>query len=462
MKNKIAIGIVGLGLIVSGVILASGNSPINSPGLPPVEKVPPVSIIDSGTELKSTFLASTSPRGEIKTTFSKIEPKITVSKWSGQASLSISSSDVLNSAPQTANNIVVWDDGVNQLRSYTLASSTDGMEDGGIEMELIIHSKPLKKTFEFPMANYQDFDFIYQPPLNDESFWNFIGNKGIVSCTETQCFDKDGVQKIYMPDNIVGSYEIRYKNFFAKANVAGQIKHETGIFGYYHRPQFTDGAGKKMWGTVTYSDGKFIVTIPDFVYNDPTIDWSTFIIDPTFGYTPLGGTTDGTNKFANANSYTADTTCTPTQANFGGYMSSGTGTTTMAIYDFGDGNISGNNRLNLSSEITLIANGTTGSFRSAAIGGPDIVNGTTYFLEGWSNTTGVNMKFSANAVTAQFTNTGTTGFPPLVHPTRGGPSANQQYSLYIDCTVAATGGQHKFIINNVNTVFQANHKGTAQ
>ena len=154
------------------------------------------------------------------------------------------------------------------------------------------------------------------------------------------------------------------------------------------------------------------------------------------GYDTLGASEDNTNLYANANAFTATANggAQTATACYGGSMDSGTGPVYVGLYDFGDGNISANNRLAVSSVITLT---TTAQFVCANISIPAITNGVTYFIEAYSNTDFVNTRYTIG-VTDQFTNTtGGAASPPDPHITREG-TQDARISVYI--SYAASGG----------------------
>lgn len=436
MKNQIT------GIIVGAILLSGGVAFTDAQINPYVEKPMIYEITGQSVEKDA---------GQNKIELSKIEPKVTLSKWDGEASLAMKYDGVqaVGDRPFLSNKIQ-WKDAEKEVQAFPL-SAGENMPDGGFEMQVVLHAKPDNFVTEFPLVGWENFDFVYQPPMNERGITDWHGVP--VTCTETECADAEGNVLTFIPENAVGSYEVRHKVLKehmvnADGSSAG-VNYETGIFGQVFRPQLTDANGKKFWGTLKYVPGKFLVDSSK-LQNDDTINWSKFTIDPTFGYTTLGTAIDATDKFANANIYTASAACTPVTAYYGGYMTSGTGTVYVSIYD-GEATLSGNTRLDTSSGITLTANGTTGSFQSAAITGTALVNATAYWIETYSNTVGVRTKYSATGgVTDSYTNTNVTPTPPSTHAATGGTVPNTQISVYVDCAAAAdtTLPQHKMILNN--------------
>lgn len=180
----------------------------------------------------------------------------------------------------------------------------------------------------------------------------------------------------------------------------------------------------------------------------------------TLGRTDLGVGTDNTDKYENANAVFATESGTITEGCFGGSADSGTVTVYIGLYDYGDGNISGNNRLAVSSGITLT---TTSQFVCASMSGSLTAN-TSYYITGYSNTTGTNSRYSSG-VTDEYTNTGAgPASPPDPHATREG-TASQWMSFYVTYTPAGAGvagGSKRGLISSGGKTFISGGKAYIQ
>jgi len=170
----------------------------------------------------------------------------------------------------------------------SIATSTDG---AGYNFDVVLKTKPAGNVFSFNIET-KNLDFFYQPPLNQEkqkelsSEYSELSSKGhIVSCTETDCFDKDGKVITHRPENVVGSYAVYYKGGKSGDYTAlGGKNYRAGKAFHIYRPQIIDAQGNKVWATmnVDTANNKLTVTIPqDFL--DSAVYPVT--IDPTFGYT---------------------------------------------------------------------------------------------------------------------------------------------------------------------------------
>jgi len=169
----------------------------------------------------------------------------------------------------------------------SISTSTDG---AGYNFDVLLKAKPASNIFTFNIET-QNLDFFYQPALNQEkqkelsSEYSELSSKGhIVSCTETDCVDKNGKVVTHRPENVVGSYAVYYKGGKSGDFTAlGGKNYMAGKAFHIYRPQIIDAQGNKVWGELKVDEagGKLTVTIPqDF------LDSAAYpvTIDPTFGY----------------------------------------------------------------------------------------------------------------------------------------------------------------------------------
>lgn len=361
--------------------------------------------------------------GESKLIASKTEPSVTISKWNGEAALKFKYLGFAGGSSLDQGR-VKWDSADQAINVYPI--------EEGFELELVLKTIPPTNVFSFEVPGCENYDFIPQPALNTEGR---EGDGRVITCTEEQCLDKDGNVVMERPADIVDSMAIYAKG---KSGTKDGINHQNGKIGHIKRIKVIDANGDWTYGTMKFDPKtcRYDKIIPeDFRLNAPY----PIIVDPTFGYTTLGGTQDNTDKFANANLTAAVGSITSGIAGtayFGGNTDSGGATVYVAVYDQGDSDVSGNNRLAVSAGITL---DTTKAFRSAAITCPAISNGSSYYIEAYSNTTGVNTWFDSG-LTDEFTNTGVTASPPDPHAARQSTQSNVKVSAYIDCPSASGAG----------------------
>lgn len=275
-------------------------------------------------------------------------------------------------------------------------------EGGGVEYARVLLERPPS-----PALSY-DFDY-----------WNLAFHyQGRLSKWEVERGNE-------RPEHVLGSWAVYHPT-------RRNNQYKTGKACHIYRAWAEDARGWRVWCRTRFAPGKLLVIMPEQFWRSAAYP---VFVDPTIGYTSLGASVDTTNRFALANSYTAPSSgdANPGTAYYGGRVGTGTGTVYIGVYDFGDGDISGNNRLAVSSGITL---NTTAQFQSAAITWTGIVSGTAYFIENYSNTIGVITRYDTTAgQTNQQTSTVSgAASPPDPHVARSGTAANWQSSAYVDYT----------------------------
>jgi hypothetical protein len=135
-------------------------------------------------------------------------------------------------------------------------------EDGGVEFDTIFYKKPIDNQIIFPIeAN--NLNFFYQPPLTAEVK---IGEDGVVSCTQTDCYDKNGKSVNHRSENIVGSYAAYYKD--EKSGDFSQMggkNYKAGKAFHIYRPKIFDAAKNEIWGELKIPETRNLQ--PDYYYS---------------------------------------------------------------------------------------------------------------------------------------------------------------------------------------------------
>ena len=212
--------------------------------------------------------------GEVKTEMVKAAPEVRMKKWNGEVDLGIKYANITATGAQKGN-VMEWKGSKEELRTYVLEPG-EGMEDGGLEIELVLKEKPANNVFEFQLEGTEDLDFFYQAPMNERP-------ECATGSTETLCLDEEGNETGSMPENVVGSYAIYHKT---NANYEiGSTNYATGKVGHIYRPKIVDADGTETWGTLNHENGVLWVTVPQEFLNNATYP---VIVDPTVGYTTIG------------------------------------------------------------------------------------------------------------------------------------------------------------------------------
>ena len=157
-------------------------------------------------------------------------------------------------------------------RDKGIITETVDFGDGGFKIDIILDKKPKTNEFCYTIDGYEDYDFFYQPELTQEDI-------------------DDGAIR---PEEIVGSYAVYHKT--KKDHITGQVNYKTGKA--FHIPfpyiwEVDDETTKQRAENLTYTDGQLcVVAQQDFLdkANYPVR------IDPTFGYTSIGASSQNPNS----------------------------------------------------------------------------------------------------------------------------------------------------------------------
>jgi hypothetical protein len=171
-------------------------------------------------------------------------------------------------------------------KAYALTAEQAKTENGGLEIEFVLTAKPDRNVINIPFTK-QNAVLYYQPPLNEE-----LNPADYDILTETEAW-KDGVLVAQRPENVVGSYAVYHNS--KKGN-----DYKTGKICHIYRPKLIDAKGNTAWADFNKDADKtgiLTITLPqDFL--DKAIYPVT--VDPTFGYTSVGGTSGNIFGYATA------------------------------------------------------------------------------------------------------------------------------------------------------------------
>lgn len=207
---------------------------------------------------------------------SGFKPHAKIKKWGDECHLSILFPSALKRTPTISNGVITWSTPAADVRFYTFDPDAEH-EDGKFEYEVILKNKPPTNKIVLDI-NTHDLDFFYQPPLEQ---WEI---------------DKGNTR----PDNVVGSYAVYHST---RGNVhkgqADADKYKTGKAFHIYRPELIDALGNRIWADLSIDVvlGKMTITA-----SQAWLDSAAYpvIVDPTFGYTGGGASTETTNAFHNS------------------------------------------------------------------------------------------------------------------------------------------------------------------
>jgi len=253
-------------------------------------------------------------------------------------------------------------------RDKGIITETVDFGDGGFKIDIILDKKPKTNEFCYTIDGYEDYDFFYQPELTQEDI-------------------DDGAIR---PEEIVGSYAVYHKTL--KNHLIGSINYKTGKVMHIPFPyiwEVDDENTRQRAENLTYTDGQLcVVAQQDFLdkANYPVR------IDPTFGYTSIGGVTlniadnlsapSSHRAFRNSFVVSPTSSGNVTQLNAALFMGSGAADTldiTTFINEVDSGGTGIHDEIG-SVERTSVSLSTTSAWFSFTYAGQSVSSGTDYLL----------------------------------------------------------------------------------
>lgn len=365
---------------------------------------------DNGAKFEITAQSTIEDAGEVKTELAKDHPAITLSKWNGEAGLTVSYDKVhAPGARAFLTDRMEWKGGKEEVHAYPIQAKA-GMEDGGFEIEVVLNDKPDTNVFQFKIEGAEDLDFFYQPELKPEEI----------------------AQGALRPENVVGSYAVYYRDH--ANHMEGQTNYATGKAYHIYRPKAVDANGAEIWAELHYSSGLLFVTVPfEFLQKAAY----PIRVDPTFGYTTQGASnSSGFNGMASSKATYTGADGTGDSMSFYGATGSGSANAQMAVYK---------------NDNTLVTNATTNSvsyntlpqWRTANFTStPTFSSLDTYFLYiNQSNAFGMTLYYDSTSGTTGYWNVsqafGT--WPSSITPASTG-AIQWRFSIYVTYTASGGGG----------------------
>lgn len=205
---------------------------------------------------------------------------------------------------------------------YSFASVEIYKEAIGFEYMVILPDRPANPRISLPVIS-EGLTWYYQPALNLE----LVGEEYTGwTINETHAYDENGVLRDYRPLNVVGSYAI-YGEYCDGL-------YGTGKFTHVYRPYVYDSNGVGYYADMIYEDGYLHIDLDGVWLKDKKRTYPVYV-DPTFGYTTIGGSSGSyySGSYAYSNGpYTLAENGTAVQINVYGSTNIAT-TLKTAIYD---------------------------------------------------------------------------------------------------------------------------------
>lgn len=208
----------------------------------------------------------------------KFRPHLKFKRWDEDASISVELKGANGYDNTETLDKLKWKNNKHSAEIYHREPSAE-YPDGGAEFSLIFDEKPASNivTFDIKLKNC---DLYYQGPMTD-----MIGQMGIVTATETEGKNALGEVIATRPINVCYSYAMYYnkpfKNRGAKTKLAGKM-------GHIYRPKVIDANLNEAWCEMLYDEQKkeLSITMPQAFLDSAVYP---VILDPTFGYSVIGG-----------------------------------------------------------------------------------------------------------------------------------------------------------------------------
>ena len=232
-------------------------------------------------------------------------------------------------------------------------NNTDHPE-GASELEVILKEKPKTNILKFSIET-KGLEFFYQPELTQQ--------------------EKD--EGAIRPENVINSYAVYYKD--CPANYVDGKLYRTGKAFHIYRIKATDVNGVSIWGKQNINVDKKLHTIE---IPQSFLDSAVYpvVIDPTFGYTTAGGTTE-TNPLivalrGNSNEYihTAVTGDIITSVSLYASIASGSVVANMGVYTY----VGGVPVTLTGSQATATVNSSTAQWWQSSTVSITLTNGVAY------------------------------------------------------------------------------------
>ena len=221
---------------------------------------------DKGTRYDAVRTSVRPEAGTFTTEYIKARPEIQLAKWGREVGCTIRYPGVRGSLA-IVNGIVQWSDGDQAVHAYPLLPDADN-DDGGVEMEILLGSKPPSNRFPFMIDGAEDLEFYPQPDVEiPPEFPN-----------------------MRVPEHARGSIAVYHKN--KRDHIRGRTNYGTGKAFHIYRPKGIDALGVEQWGTLEYGSGVLTVVMPPRFLERATYPVR---IDPTFGHTGNGNSTGSFN-----------------------------------------------------------------------------------------------------------------------------------------------------------------------
>lgn len=240
------------------------------------------------------------------------KPQAKIMRWDNDVNFSLRAEEHPDAVVETEGKLIKYKTPDYEVHQYELDPGDIG-EDGGLEFEWVLPQKPSTNVLSATIQT-KGLNFYYQPALTQEEI-------------------DQGAER---PENVVGSYAV-YHATKGGMNRADGMEYKTGKAFHIYRAKLIDANGNESWAdynTDLNETGILTITANQTWLNNAVYP---VVVDPTFGYTSLGGSTSSTNNLIRGCLATSSETSTIDKLTLGLLAASSSTSVDCAIYD-GDGN----------------------------------------------------------------------------------------------------------------------------
>jgi hypothetical protein len=223
-------------------------------------------IDDRGTRYDAVRTSVLHEAGTITVEYDKTKPEVRLARWGRAAGFAVSYQSV-QAAMVIVNGMATWTDGNQMVRAYPLQPDIDN-EDGGLELEILLGSKPPTNGFDFVIDGADNLEFYRQP------------DKRI----------PDEFPNMRVPDHAIGSYAVYHQ--FNMHHARSKTNWGCGKAFHLYRPKAIDAIGVEQWCSLEYANGVMRVVVPPRFLEQAVYPVR---IDPTFGHSGNGTSTGSYN-----------------------------------------------------------------------------------------------------------------------------------------------------------------------
>jgi len=205
-------------------------------------------------------------------------PQFKTKHWDNECNFSVRLVDDFggNAEVLTDKEKILWRKQDVEARFYEKDGGAD-YEDGAFEFDVVLKKKPKNNWLDFTLQ-HKGLRFLFQPEITDEQAQRYADHRGV---------SLEEARNIIRPPHIVRSWAVYHENKRHDFSKVGGKNYGTGKAFHIPRPEITDAEGKKFWGelSIDAENNKARLTLPEgMVY--------PVVVDPTFGYTSIGGSTE--------------------------------------------------------------------------------------------------------------------------------------------------------------------------